>query len=348
MDLQRLRVGYVPISASLDEPGDRRRFVHYARTRGVAFEIADTRKDYDVVVLSERADLSVWRRYRGGRIVYDLIDSYLAIPRTSLKGQLRGLAKFVARQSRYPDLDYWRAVQRMCERADAVICTTERQRCDIAPYCRNVHVILDAHSMVTCAAKTVYRAGAPFRLVWEGLAQNLDSLLALGPVLRKLERRHAIALNIVTDPEYFRYLGRYGRRRSADRVAGICGSVKLHVWSEETMAPAVTACDLAVIPLALDDPFAAGKPENKLVLLWRMGMPTVTSASPAYKRTMSACGLDMSCTTEREWIDTLERYIKDESAREDAGRHGRTYAEKHYSEESMLAEWDAVFTSILG
>ena len=45
-----------------------------------------------------------------------------------------------------------------------------------------------------------------------------------------------------------------------------------------------TGCDLAVIPLPLDRPLERGKPESKLVSFWRMGMPVVTSSTPAYRR----------------------------------------------------------------
>ena len=51
--LKRLRYGYVPYSSSLEMPGDRRRFVHYARRRGLDFEIADPSRAYDAVVLSD-------------------------------------------------------------------------------------------------------------------------------------------------------------------------------------------------------------------------------------------------------------------------------------------------------
>lgn len=346
MNPAALQIGYVPYSSALEQPGDRRRFVNFARQRGLRFEIADPGRRYDIVVLSERADLSVWRHYRGGKIVFDLIDSYLAIPRTSLKGQLRGLAKFVSRQSRYPELDYTRSVQRMCERADAVVCTTEEQKRAITPYCSNVHVILDSHRSVARSVKRDYQAGSPFRLAWEGMAQNLDSLRSLAPVLRRLERRHAISLEIVTDPEYFRFLGRYGRGQSARRVAGMCAEVHLHQWREETLAERLTGFDLAVVPLALDDPFASGKPENKLVLFWRMGVPVVASATPAYSRAFAGAGLPMACASPDEWEKTLERYMLDESARRAAGEAGRRYAEAHYGEERLLALWDGVFGSV--
>ena len=54
-------------------------------------------------------------------------------------------------------------------------------------------------------------------------------------------------------------------------------------WSE-TVSVIATACDLAVIPLPLDRPLERNKPETKLISFWRMGLPVVTSATPAYVR----------------------------------------------------------------
>src|SRR3989442_5758220 len=87
MNLGDLRIGYVPYSPDLTQPGDRRRFCHYAAKRKLRFEIARPEERYDLVVLSSRGDLSVWADYRPGQawIVYDLIDSYLAIPDSDLK-----------------------------------------------------------------------------------------------------------------------------------------------------------------------------------------------------------------------------------------------------------------------
>ncbi|NDG40652.1 MAG: hypothetical protein EBY28_15095, partial [Betaproteobacteria bacterium] len=137
--LKNLRIGYVSYSQTLNLPGDRRRFARYAGQRGIEFELADPDKMYDIVVVSEAADISVWANYPHGKIVYDLIDSYLAIPRSNLKGRLRGLAKYISRQHRHLQLDHWRAIEKMCRRADAVICTTEEQQRDIEKFCSNVH-----------------------------------------------------------------------------------------------------------------------------------------------------------------------------------------------------------------
>lgn len=345
-DLSQLRIGYVPYSNALDRPGDRRRFPYYACKRGIRFEIADPAKEYDLVILSARADISVWSRCPKAKLVYDLIDSYLAIPRADLKGRLRGLFKFLSRQSRYLQLDHWKAIGGMCARADAVVCSTQEQQCDILKFCPNVHIILDAHMGVTHTVKTDYRAGQPFRLVWEGLPQTLDSLELIRPVLERLRSRYPIEMHVVTDRKYFRYMGQYGKADTLEAAQRILPDVCFHEWKEADCADIICSCDLAVIPLALTDPFAAGKPENKLLLFWRMGMPVVTSASPAYVRAMQAAGMDLVAKDESDWLVKIERLLRDEAARREAGTLGKVYVNHEFSEASLLARWDAVFASL--
>lgn len=340
------RIGYVPYTATLERPGDRRRFVAYAHARNLPFELARPEERYDLVVLSEVADISVWCDYPHGKVVYDLIDSYLAIPRSNVKQWLRGAVWYALGRHRRLRLDHWAAIQDMCRRADAVVCTTEEQREDIRHYCPNVHIVLDVHSSVIHQVKEDYRCGEPFNLVWEGLPSNITQLKQIRDVLRDINKRRPLVLNIVTDPDQPRLLGRFGRVQSLDLAHEVFDSVRLHPWDEATCSEIIRNCDLAVIPIDLSDPFVTGKPENKLLLLWRMGMPVVTSATPAYQRAMRDAGLEgLACRDQREWLIALERIIGGESLRREAGMRGRELAETRFGREVMLAQWDAVFAS---
>ena len=122
-NLQHARIGYVPMSNSLNSPGDKRRFAYYASKRNLTFEIADPLRKYDLIVLTQNADLSIWSQYeRGGaKIIYDFIDSYLALAKVNIKGWMRGFAKYLSGKSRYLKLNHWKALEEMCSRADAVV-----------------------------------------------------------------------------------------------------------------------------------------------------------------------------------------------------------------------------------
>jgi len=348
-DLARLRIGYVPYGISLNQPGDRRRFCYYALKRGIKFDIANPSKSYDVVVVTERGDLGVWSKYREGKakIVYDFIDSYLAVPRHDLKGIFRGLAKFAVGENRYLKLNYWKAVESMCRRSDAVVCSTEEQKKDILKFCENVHVILDFHGSVVRKVKEDYSSGDVFNFAWEGLPCNISFLYEINNVLTKLSKEKKIALHIVTDLEYYKYMGRYGHQRVSKLTNRLSCEVHLHEWNEKTCSDIISKCDLAIIPIPLTNSLAVGKPENKLLLFWRMGMPVVVSATPAYARTMQKCGLLMYCRTKNEWMEILAKYMSNKKIRCEAGTRGRVFAENYYSEEIILDRWDNVFKSLM-
>ena len=274
------------------------------------------------------------------------MDPYLSVPRTDPKGLLRGLAKFVAGQSRRLRLDHWKALEEMCRRADAVICSTEEQRRTVLPFCDNTHIILDIHAMYG-AAKVDYAAGDAFHLVWEGLPHNLVFFREIDDVLRGLASRRRITLHLVTALRYRQYADKYRARRAEDLARGLSVPVRLYEWDERTCPPILAAGDLALIPVPLGDPFAAGRPENKLLLLWRMGVPTVVSATPAYSRAMAGAGLSMACRNAEEWREILEKYMEDEEARRDAGCRGRAFVEANHGQERVLAQWDELFRSVL-
>jgi len=347
--LEGLRVGYAPYTTKLDTPGDRRRFCHYATRRGIEFEIADPRKSYDVVVLSARADIDAWSRHPddGTRIVYDLIDSYLLMPHRNLRNALRGMGKFASRELSRPVLSYHRAMERMCERADAIVCTTEEQRAAYLRYCDNVQLILDVHLELGDLHKTDYSLGPVLNLVWEGLPYTLDSFLDIAPVLRELAEERPCALHLVTDLTMHRLLGRYIERDTTKLAERIMRPTYLYEWNAERLGSIVTACDIALIPLKVGDPLFFNKPENKLLIFWRLGMPTLTTATPAYARAMEAAGMDLACTTLDDWARQIRRLADDEALRRSCGESGRAYVERNHDEDGLLSRWDRLFESVL-
>lgn len=346
--LRSSKIGYVPMSQNFEQPGDRRRFVFYAKARDVHFEIADPSKSYDVVVLTQAADLSVWSRYSssGAKVVYDFIDSYLAIPRTDIKGWMRGSAKYLSGKSRYFYFDQWKAIAAMCKRADAVVCSTQAQREDIYKSCSNVHIILDSQAEVLGKVKTSYKSGEPFRLVWEGLPQNLESLKPVVKLLAASSLKDRLELHIITDPSYKRYLGSFWSVNTHELVSKFPLACVLHEWHPDTLGAIACACDLAIIPIDLGDPFSRGKPENKLLLFWRMGLPVVASATPCYAQAMRAAGLDDTIGDNQGWVLKLSGLMRDESLRQRAALLGRAHATTCFQVSDLLERWDQMFESV--
>ena len=340
------RVGYVPFSPTLKAPGDRRRFVAYAEARNLPFELARFDQHYDVVVLSEIADISIWSDYQQGKIVFDFIDSYLSVPRSNWRQLLRGPLWYALRRHKRLR-DYLSNLRAMCRRADAVVCTTNEQKEMIHPFCNNVHVILDIHSTVAIEIKTNYAAGQPFRLVWEGLPTNIPQLTTLAPVLRGLSKHRDFELHVVSDPGRSRNQNGIGPIDSQRLLARHFDRVCFHRWEEETCSRILSLCDLAIIPIDLNDCFVSGKPENKLLLLWRIGLPVIVAATPAYRRAMQQVKTpEFACEDEAQWVNALEKMMSSEIVRREAARRGRLYAESERGAAAMIARWDAMFESL--
>lgn len=351
MIADKFRFAYAPLSKDFSQPGDKWRFCSYASRRGISYEIADPAKNYSVVVLSQGADLSQWHSFpkNKGKVIFDFVDSYLAIPEWEVRSIVRGPAKFFFRQNRYLHLNYRKLLEAMCRRADAVICATEEQKLDILPFCKNVHIILDFHTTVVQKIKTDYSRGEVFNFVWEGFPNNLVTFRGIMEALKQLKNRHKFAIHIITNLERPLGLREFFRIPTMGLVRDVFDleDVFLYEWNEKMFSTICTTCDLALIPIPLDNPIYVGKPENKLLLFWRMGIPVITSATPAYSRAMDGCGLPMTCRSQEEWIATLEHYMEDEGARREAGKRGLAYANEYYGEEALLKRWDALFGTLL-
>jgi len=341
-----MRIGYVPYNQSLSAPGDVRRFCAYARLRELNFEIANINDVYDIVILSEQADITQWVNYTSGKIVYDLIDSYLATSVFSSKNLLRGSYKYFSGSHLFWEFDYRKSVANLCKVAKAVVCTTEEQKATINRYCNNVHIILDIHSSVASKRKVDYaRRGNAFKIVWEGLGVNIRQLYQIREALLNLSMDNNIELHIVTDPFIHRYLGKLGNISTQQIARDIFPNSFVHLWHPSTCAQLICDCDLAVIPID-SDPFNRGKPENKLLLLWKMGMPVVTTNTPAYQRAMCDAGLDLTCSDTATWIKTIQALIDNPGIRAMSGNKGYEYADQHFSEEQIASKWDNLFLTL--
>jgi glycosyltransferase involved in cell wall biosynthesis len=274
------------------------------------------------------------------------VDSYLDIPRWDPMAVLRGPAKFLAGEARHPFYSYRRAIERMLRRADATTCATPEQAAVMSPLCANVHPIVDFQSDLVVQMKENYEAGSPFHLVWEGMATNVKWFGEIGSALTEVHRRHPLVLHVIAPLEYREFVQRFWRRQTSRIAARHFENVKVYEWSEKMVSIIATSCDVAVIPLPLDRPYQRGKSENKLISFWSMGLPTVTSATPAYTRAMREAGQDLTCSSQREWIERLLHLIDHEEARRAAGEAGRTHAEGRYSNERLMEAWDRVFGSL--
>lgn len=348
MKLCDARIAYDGYSADFSHPGDRRRFAAYAAHRGLRYERPVAGREYDVVLATHNGDVAGWtarKRRECGRFkfVFELVDSYFV--RTGIGHRyLKGIARYALGTDTRLSPDFLKTLIRACESADAVICSTEEQRERILRYNPRVFLSFDWFGGDLGTPKTDYARRERLHIVWEGQAVTLENLLALREPLNDLRDR--IELHVVTDPVLRRYFGRFGFSDSRQILLGIEAPIAFHPWERSTFSGHIIAADLAVIPIDTRRAMMRGKPENKLVLLWQLGMPVLTSSTPAYERAMEAAGLDLVCRDAAEWGDKLERMIAASAAKLEAiAAQGRRHALRAYSAAEFQARFDAAFSA---
>jgi hypothetical protein len=346
-----LRVGYVPNARDMNGPADRRRLCYYAKKRGMELEFAEPGVAYDLVVLSAQADLSVWshRPLGARRIVFDMPDSYLS-QHMCLPELIKAPAKYLTGQWSNFEPSFGRAVRRMCSVADAVICSTPEQREMLLRYNSTVTDILDFHFGELSCEKTDYAAHKPFRVVWEGVGNSLYGLSRAASALRRVSQDHPLELHVITDLRYRRMNSPFGGECARKNVSRFLPGVKsyLYEWNTAFFSDIATGCDLAIIPTDVSVPMIEAKPENRLILFWRMGLPVLTSRTSAYARVMTKAGINGTCSDPDEWYRSLSQYVCDEATRKKNVGSGRHYATENCSEALLLQRWDELFGTVLG
>ena len=340
-------VGYLPHGLELERPFDRRRFPRYAAMRGMEFDIVSCWDNHEVIVLSPRADVTRWVEAPPDRkIVVDMPDAFLD-ESAGFRRSLRGVARWIGSEVRRPVLDYHWAVERLLGRADAVVCSTDEQAERIARHNANVHPILDLHGEFECLSPTI-RTSGQLDIVWEGLTATLPAVRFVLPALRAMAGRIDVRLHLVTDVVAPRYMNRFFERRTEDVISDWGIDVRLHQWSVEMLTEVTGGCDIAIVPVDLTDPMAVGKPENRMRIFWRLGLPVVASASPANVRAASLAGLSdrVLCSTVEDWrriLESLHARPEDRLAIAEAGQAAALTA---YSEESLVRRWDRLFETL--
>jgi len=342
------KIGLVPLSDNLNSPGDRRRFAAVLKNKNLPYKIISEDKkinSHKIVFLTQKADISRWVDEKYSFIIYDLTDSYLAIPKTNIKGWLRGFAKYIFGQHKKFYLSYWKLLEKMCRRADLIICSTLEQKKIIQKYNKNVFIILDLKdNSVKKYKKTNYKISQnKINIVWEGLPQNVYLLKNISKVLDNLSFKYKIVLNIITDKTYKSFLNLFYNVNTFEQLKKIFKKTKfkLYQWNLNNYFKIIINSDLAVIPTDLKDKFIAGKPENKLLLFWRLRLPVITSASSAYKRTMKSAKLNNYCYNDKEWHNNIENLILNFKNRKDVAKKGFFYTKKQENKK-IFNEWEKI------
>ena len=351
--MKELKIGYWPLSSDLKSPGDRRRLVFWAKARGHTV-VTDLSKKVDVIVASENSDFnSSLLAKRNTPIVFDLIDAYLS-PRNSIDDFARGLAKRLAGQISGRVKPFSHHINDFCLRSDAVICSSPEQEALIKPYNTNTHVILDSHEEIPFIEIGVRSKllSNEIRILWEGQPATIRGVGGIASELYQLSETNDLRFDFVTDQKYYKFMNKYIEGDTLELISKdlpqISSNANIIDWSISNLVASAQKCEIAIIPIDLRVPIQRLKPENRLLIMWRLGLPCLTTASPAYIRVSQIAGVNAICKNPQDWLENFNRIITDKSFAQKEVLRGQNYLSEFHSREILLGKWDAAFESALG
>jgi hypothetical protein len=324
----------------------------WANARGHTV-ITDRDHSVDVIVATENADLSS-AYFTDSRvpIIFDLVDAYLS-PVNLVDDLARGIAKGISGQLSGVVKPFSHQVRDFCRYSSAVICSSPEQAEVIKSYNTNVHVILDSHDEVPLVKPQKPRSLTPDRhhILWEGQPATIRGIKFVSSVISDLSKRHQLNLDFVTDLSYYQFLNRYIQRSTHNLLIKDLGHLvslaNIVPWTPQNLLHYAKGSTAAMIPIDLSIPMQRLKPENRLLIMWRLGLPCLTSPSPAYSRVSKDAGVETICETPEVWLHKFDELLSDPIIARQQVLRGQEYLLDMHNRDSLLAKWDRAIESVL-
>lgn len=356
--MSKTKIGCLPNSIDFNHPQDRRRYIPYFKAKNLDFEIAIYDNYYEILYVSLVADLNKWCNYKKeqlakkkkARVIFDLSDFYLV--GNFFTDSLRPIYHYLSGRTSSLKFSYKETIFNMILNTDVLICGSQEQKLILDKYHKNVIVVRDYFFDDIYITKNNYQLKRTneINILWEGLSHgNIEIFKMLKEILCDLNDIH-VKLHIVTDSEYCRIGSSHFCQPTYNILKSVFSgtniSFHLYDWNPVTFASIAISCDMALIPIP-DDPFMQQKPENKLILLWSLGIPVITTNTKSYQRVMQAVNENYFCATNQEWREKIMTLASSQSNREKYMKSVSQYLEKYCSAESIFSTYDKVFFSNL-
>lgn len=356
-----MKIAYCPISSDLSAPGDYRRFVGFAKENNMNFEVLNSKDlkfiydgQFDFVIVTMGSDLSYWaaNNFTKTKIILDCVDSYIFLNNYKIKNLLRAPAKYFTGQHSTFYLNYINIIKIVAKKSYCIVCSTAIQKNFFLKLSKNVKIILDYHLNFIKKIKTSFnlKKKKEFNLVWEGLPENICNNEFADKMFNYINKYNSIdkniiklKINIFTDLYYKKFMNKYYLINSYNLLAKKTKYIKFKEWNKTTINNDIIKNDLAVIPLSKNNPLEYGKPANKLYLFFKMGMPTITSNTYAYKSVQRNTGLKITFDNLNEFDQLIHFYMLKKKNRINYSEKCYKYIISKYPEANLSKLWLSIF-----
>ncbi len=258
------------------------------------------------------------------RLIYDVEDNIVSA-RPPAVGRIRQLLG--------PLVDRTRKVRLLIARADEVIVASPFL---VEPYRTiargKVHLIppsLDTERI--CPTPSGEGMNSPPVIGWTGTFSSRIYLDLLGDVFRRLRQRVEFRLRVIGNFDY--------------DLPGV--DVDVVRWSASREAADLQSLDIGVYPL-LDDPWTRGKAGLKIIQYQAAGLPCVASDVPLSRDQLRDGETGFLASDDDQWLDRLERLLRDPQLRREMGEAARRDAVANYSTTAISGLYRAILADTAG
>ena len=339
-------IGYEGYSPGNSGIADRRRILFWASKRG--HSVVDSRDpSADVIVVTSSCDLGFWAKAKISKpIVLDVVDGLIGEQSRS-KDLLRGIGYWgTRRSSNLLPSSYRQLLLEVARRSSKVVCSSPEQVTEWAKFQINATDILDIHDEVPLADfPKIFNETNPLEIFWEGLPATLGSMDLLSDFFKgNLDKN--FKLNILTNLNSYKYMNRYVKvdldRALTQELEHSNLEINKVQWSPTTLSHYSVRSKFGVIPVLGLEVYHHLKAENRLLIMWRLGLPVLTSPLQSYVRVMREAQIDGICVDPSDWKVKIEKLMNSTDLRDEFIEKSRNYLELNHKTEDLLEKWDFV------
>ena len=337
------RIRYVGYSPDLSHPADRRRIALLADTE--EFEVVSpASSDFEYTLLTPNAKMIWYLKNKQGKPVYlDIVDGYLGTARNPLEDLARNILRSYQKKSSLSSITYTNHLKRCIREVDRCVVASVEQLDSIRYLNNNIYVISDCHEELPSISYNPEKRG----ILWQGFGSNLKHLLHFAPELDLAIHTSDLTLFVMTERNYKKFGNLFYDQETIkllrSKFPKSFERVEFVDWTIENFTKTAEKCCLGIIPITPQDKFAHLKAENKLLELFTVGLPVLTSETPAYKRVFNEIGQGNNCVSEGNWGEQIDALISDSDKLIKMQMAGSDYIRHFHQKQSKVEKWKTVF-----
>lgn len=347
---ENMIIGYEGYSPGNSGIADRRRILFWASKRG--HRVVDSRDpNVDVIVITSSCDLGYWAKVKTSKpVVLDVVDGLIG-EQSSTKDLFRGIGYWATRRSSnlFPST-YRHLLLDVARKSSLVVCSSPEQATEWAKFQIKAIDILDIHEEIPiCNFSRLSDEAKQCEIFWEGLPATLNSMSLLNNFFEGNPDKD-FKLNILTNLNSFKYMNRYLKINLDRELSRQLNYSNLEInkvqWSPEKLTNYSFSSKFGVIPIQGVGGYNHLKAENRLLIMWRLGLPVLASPLQSYVRVMGEAQIDGICRDPDDWKVKIESLINSADLRAEFIQKSNNYLARKHMTEDILEKWDFVLEKI--